>query len=38
VGAVLPQGLPELGQGAAQVRAGAPLLALWPQKLGELSS
>jgi hypothetical protein len=35
-GRILSQRLPELGQGAAQVRAGVPLLAPWPQKLGEL--
>src|SRR5215211_1707287 len=38
MGAVFPQVLPELVQDSAQVRAGAPLLALWPQKLGELPS
>ena len=36
-GAFFPQGLPELVQDGAQVRAGATLLALWPQKLCELS-
>src|SRR5215210_5459764 len=37
MGAAFPQGLPELVQDGAQVRTGAPLLALWPQKLRELS-
>src|SRR5215208_4402828 len=35
-GAVLSERLPELGEGAAQVRPGVPLVTLWPQKLGEL--
>ena len=35
--AVLPQRLPEPGQGAAQVRPGTPLDALRPQELGKLS-
>ena len=37
MGAFFPQGLPELVQDGAQVRTGVPLLALWPQKLSELS-
>jgi hypothetical protein len=37
MGAVFPQGLPELVQDSAQVRTGVPLLALWPQELCELS-
>jgi hypothetical protein len=35
-GAVLSERFPELGQGAAQVRPGVPLVTLWPQKLGEV--
>src|SRR5687767_2159264 len=38
MGAFFPQGLPELVQDSSQVRAGAPLLALWPQELCELPS
>ena len=37
MGTFFPQGLPELVQDGAQVRTGVPLLALWPQKLCELS-
>src|SRR5918998_2841847 len=33
---ILPHNLLEPGQSAAQVRPGAPLVAVWPQELGEL--
>src|SRR4029453_10094125 len=35
-GHLFPQSLPELVQDGAQVSTGAPLFALWPQKLCEL--
>ena len=37
VGVILPQRLPYLSQGIVQIRPGVPLVALLPQKLGELS-